>query len=186
MQSRSPTHTPPPPHQLDPEILAISDAFTRIATQDPRIPGVRDLLKIEKSNLGHGLTSSDLEILTGALYLEAERQLHAFSSAQHSVVSSQAVPEIPSPTRQRRPINTDDVKAALSKPINTAPYGREYIETILRDAKENLATDPGFQTQLNGAQASASALRKKIDTPIWIRTIIVIIIIIIVVVVITL
>src|SRR5206468_1282369 len=94
---------------------------SRFMLEEPELPGVHDLLAFTKSHLARGFTSSDLDILSGALYLEAEHQLHGNRPGQ-------AAADVPSPTRQRRPITADDVRAALSKPISTAAYGREYFK----------------------------------------------------------
>jgi hypothetical protein len=168
--------------QLDPEIGTVLDAFNHLAEREPGLPGVRSLLAIKNANLDHGLTPGDLGILTGALYLEAERQLHASSPSTGEGTSVQATGDPSAPTRERPPITAADVKSALSEPIDTAPYGREYIDTLLRETKARLAVDSVFQKQLAGAEAAAARKTCLGGTPRWICGVIVIIIIIIIVV----
>lgn len=149
----------------DPEVSIVLDSFNAVATRTPILPGVRSLLAIDTDNLSKGLTSEDLSILMGALYLEAASQVRATS------------PYRPTITRP-------DVEAALSRPIGTFSFGREYLNGMLRTTKIRLARDPVFREQLETARVSAE--RKPCltgHTPRWICGVMVVIVVIIMVVI---
>jgi hypothetical protein len=150
--------------EIDPEVASelnlVMKSIERLGSTQPRLAGVRSLLAIDQKRLGRGFNDADLEILVGAIYLEAIRQLQ-------SIPVKGKTAKLHTPATRRR-ITEADVKALLSKPINTRPYGHAYFARILDEAKAKLASDPLYRRQLADAQGSASRKTCLGGTPRWI------------------
>jgi hypothetical protein len=132
------------------ELDIVIRTIDRLASTQPQLAGVQSLLAIDQKRLGRGFEDADLEILAGALVLEAERQLQS------------------APATRRR-ITKADVKAALSQPINTKPFGHAYFDKILDDAKAQLVSNPRrYRRQLAAAQGSFARQSCLGGTPRWI------------------
>jgi len=142
------------------ELNAISKWFDRIGSTQPKLAGVQSLLAIDQQRLARGFKDADLEILAGALYLEAIRQLKNIPLSKMSAKSRTAT--------TRRRITEADVKAVLSKPISTRRYGHAYFYRILDDAKAKLESNPRYRRQLADAQGAVSRTTCLGGTPRWI------------------
>jgi hypothetical protein len=151
--------------EIDPEAASelnlVMKSIDRLGSTQPRLAGIRSLLAIDQQRLGRGFKDADLEILVGAIYLEAIRQLQSIP------VNGKSAKLHPPATRRRR-ITEADVKTLLSKPINSRPYGHAYFARILDEAKEKLVSDPLYHRQLSAAQGSASRKTCLGGTPRWI------------------
>ena len=129
------------------EFDTVIDSMNQLKSARSKLPGVQSLLAIDQQRVAKGFTDADLEILTGALYMEAERQL------QRIPVKRRSAQSIPGETR--RAITPDDVKTVLSKPIDTSKYGHKYFGKLLADAKTKLAAEPQYRRKLAAAQTAA-------------------------------
>jgi hypothetical protein len=149
----------PSPSGVD-ELSIVADSISRLAASQPKLSGVRSLLAIDQKRIGQGFTTADLEILTGALYLEAQRKLQSVPVKGSSGQDTNRT--------IRRLITPDDVKTVLSKPIDTSAYGHDYFARVLAEAKAKLAADPQYHVQLATAQAAAKHKTCLGGTPRWI------------------
>lgn len=149
------------PNPSSAELDTLFDAIAHYGTSQANLPGVRSLLALDTERLRQGFSESDLNILVGALYLEAGRQLADTRSATN--LSDQTVAPV-----RRRPLTDADVLAVLSKPIDTSRFGHDYFLGLLTDAKTRLARDPQYRYQLEQAQGTARQKTCLGDTPRWI------------------
>ena len=127
----------------------VYDSIQASISAEPKLPGIQSLLSLDPKQLGQGFTEADIEILAGALYLEAKRKVEDI-------------------TKRRRPIAEGDVNAVLAKPIDLANFGRDYFVKVLSDAKTRREVDADFRAKLENAQAAASRKTCLGGTPRWI------------------
>lgn len=146
--------------EAEAQLQTVLDSLGRIGSAEPNLPGVRSLLALGQQRLGEGFSRDDQKILEGALYLEGIAQLEK-AAAGRAPRGGDAKP--------LRRITEADVRKALSEPIDTSRYGREYFAGILADAKKRAATDRAYRRRLAEAQGAAHKRRTCLGgTPLWI------------------
>jgi hypothetical protein len=142
-------------HFDDPSVAATIETFNRVSHREPGLPGVHSLRTINEQ-LASGLSRDDIAILTGALYLEATNLLRTESPATR--LDQEAAATTSTAYGLARQITNAQMRTALSLPIDTSPYGRQYLDKTIRNAKARLATDAGYRAALSQAQNSAARI----------------------------
>jgi hypothetical protein len=126
----------------DKQIKRVLDGHDALVRSHPTLPGIRSLAQFNEQ-LAEGFSPADLSTLAAAFSLKASEQV----------------------ARIRRPITKTDVRSALSRPIDMAPYGRSFLERTLAEARAREATDPAYRQELQLHRRRCHCLR---DTPCWI------------------
>jgi hypothetical protein len=121
----------PPARFAEAQIDRVMDGYNALARSDRTLPGIQSLAQFNEQ-LAEGLNPADLSLVAAALYLRAREQV----------------------VRIRRPITITDVRTALSRPIDMAPYGRSFLEQTLAEARAREATDPVYRGELQNSRRS--------------------------------
>jgi len=109
----------------DQQLKRFADNYNSLARSEPNLPGIRSLAQINE-RLVAGFSSADVSMLTSAFYLDTRERAASI----------------------RRPITQDDVRGALSRPIDMSRFGRPFLERRLTEARERAARDPEYRRAL--------------------------------------
>jgi hypothetical protein len=129
------------PDAVDEQLKRFADTYNSLASREPNLPGIRSLAQLNERLLA-GFSAADLSVLTSALYLQARER-----------VASRA-----------RPITDDDVRAALSRPIDMSRFGRPFLERTLADAHARAARDPRYREALRTMLPPGTIACRDVDT----------------------
>jgi hypothetical protein len=147
--------------EAESQFNTVLNSLGRVASAEPDLPGVRSLRAVDQKRLGEGFSKADLKILEGALYLEGIAQFEKAAAGRTPSGGD---------TKPLRRVTEADVREALSKPIDTSRYGREYFAGVLAEAKRKSASDRAYRRRLAEAQGAAHKPRMCFGThtPRWI------------------
>src|SRR4051812_49057241 len=129
----------------DGQVDRVMEGHAALVRSDPTLPGLRSLARFNE-RLAEGLSPADLSLLSAAFYLRASEEV----------------------VRVRRPITLADVRFALSRPIDMAPYERSFLERTLVEARARAAIDPVYRRRLRGQQERRACNCLTDHTPCWI------------------